>query len=462
MSDYFKEADFPSLLQAYPVGAEFMRGPAIFSRDELYQLRESRFLKLMKRGWKVPFYQRLWKKVGLDPGDIETLEDLVKLPTFSKTDLMNSIECFPPYGDYHGVNFNDVRQRPSLVFHTTSGTTGTPQPLFFGARDREIQNILLARAYLLQGLTDKDVVQSVYGFGMVNGGHYVREAVVHFTKALFLSSGTGLETPSAQQVSLMRHFNVSVLLGFADYIKRLAEVARQKGLVPGSDIRIRMISGHLGQEDRSVISDLWGGVDVYDWYGVGDTGIIASEGKLREGLYIWEDAHIVEILCPTELAPISNGKEGNVCITTLFKEDVYPIIRFNTNDVSSMLPPDPESGVNFCRLSGFLGRADNMVKLRGVNVYPSSIGNILDGLDSLNGEYVCCIEREDNRDVMTVIAEVVSGATRTDRLQRLVSNHLREKLGVGVNIELLDSGETSALTQIEMRQKPIRLIDKRR
>ena len=118
-----------------------------------------------------------------------------------------------------------------MILHTTSGTTGKPQPLLFGPRGREVQNLLLARAYLFQGLRDDDVVHSVYGHGMVNGGHYVRETVTHWTRALFLSAGTGVETRSRTQVELMRDFGATVIVGFGDYIRHLGERRPRDGLV---------------------------------------------------------------------------------------------------------------------------------------------------------------------------------------------------------------------------------------
>src|SRR5262249_28273922 len=214
-----------------------------------------------------------------------------------KTDLVRSVAEHPPFGDYHGVDLA-LDERRSVIVHTTSGTTGAPQPVFFGAWDREVQNLLLARAYLLQGLSSDDRVHSVYGFGMVNGGHYVREALVHFTKSIVLPAGTGLETRSEQQVELMRTFGATVIVGFVDYIKRLAQVAREKGIEPGRDIKIRMISGHVGQEDREAISAAWGGARGYDWYGVAGTGGVRSEGPAHAGLYVWDAARPVEVGAP--------------------------------------------------------------------------------------------------------------------------------------------------------------------
>jgi len=457
---YFDEAAPRRLLAEYPVGRAFLDGVARMGRDELRALQERRFRRAVARAWQVPFYRRRWSARGLEPGDIRGLDDIAKLPPFSKTDLVESVAAHPPFGDYHGVDLASPA-RPGVIVHTTSGTTGAPQPVLFGAWDREVQNALLARAYLLQGLRAADVVHSVYGFGMVNGGHYIREALLHFTRCVLLPAGTGLETRSEQQVELMRAFGATVIVGFADYVKRLAEVARARGLEPGRDIPIRMISGHVGQEDRGAVAAAWGGALVYDWYGVADTGTIAAEGPERDGLHVWEDAHHVEIIDPDTHAPRPEGEAGNLCVTCLYKDGVYPIIRFDTNDVSSLLPAAPERAVAFRRISGFRGRSDQMVKLRGINVYPTAIGAHLAGHPAAAGEFVCRVERKGARDEMTVLVEVRAGAERGGLAAELAAL-LRQKLGVEVGVELTDPGGTTALTGLESRQKPVRLIDTRR
>jgi phenylacetate-CoA ligase len=294
---------------------------------------------------------------------------------------------------------------------------------------------------------------------MVNGGHYTREALIHFTKAIVLTAGTGLETRSEQQVELMRLFGVTVLVGFVDYLKRLGQLARDMGLEPGRDIPIRMISGHMGAEDPAAISALWGGAEVFDWYGVGDTGVVAAEGPDHNGLYVFEDAHLVEIIDPESGAVLADGAAGNICVTVLFKQAVYPIVRFDTKDVSSIITAPNTIDIGFRRLAGFQGRSDNMIKLRGVNVYPTAIGVHLEGHARATGEFVCKVHRVDHRDEMTVVVEV----DRPDApgLAQEFRELLRQKLGVETGIELVGPGETAALTQIEARQKPIRLIDER-
>ena len=462
MGGYFEEARLDRLLDEFPVGEAFLAGPARMSRDELRSVQDRRFRRVAARGWEVPFYARRWRAAGLEPGDVRGLDDLGKLPPFSKQDLMDSVREHPPFGDFHGTNRGpdgagaEPGGRHAAVFHTTSGTTGDPQPIFYGAWDREVQNALLARAYRLHGLRDDDVVHSVYGFGMVNGGHYVREALLHFTGARLLTPGAGRDTPSVEQAALIRRFGVTVLVGFADYLLRLSEASREQGVEPS----VRLVSGHLGAESRAALSAAWGGAEVFDWYGVADTGCIAAEGPARDGLHVFEDAHFVELLDPDSDAgrAAPAGEPGALCATVLFKDAVYPVIRFDTRDITRMLPPDPGSGIGFRRISGFEGRADAMVKLRGVNVYPHAVGAHLADRPALNGEFVCRLFRREGRAALTVAAEVRPGVEPTPALAREVARHLRARLGVSVEVELVGPGETAPLTGIESRQKPVRLI----
>ncbi len=458
--NYFDALDYPSLVKEYGRPEDYLGTFTRMSRDELREIQNRRFLRTMAFAWKVPFYRRHWGKTGVEPGDIRAIEDITKLAPYSKSDLMASLEAYPPIGDFDGRQAYAPDERPPLVFQTTSGTTGRPQPLLFGPRSREIQNLLVARFYAMHGITANDVIHSVYGHGMVNGGHYMREAVIHWIGAQFLSAGTGVETRSATQVGLMRDFGVTALVGFGDYLYRLAEVAREQGLEPGKDIPVRIISGHLGAETRAAMSEAWGGAKVFDWYGVGDTGAIAGEGPDMDGMYVQEDAQYVEILDIETGAPVADGDSGDMVITCLFKDDIYPVIRFNTHDVSAYRTDASSIGLNLRRIKGFLGRSDNMVKLRGINVYPTSIGPLLtENHKSLMSEYVCVVEREAGRDAMTVHIETRG---QVEQSTAEIEAFLKERLGVEIAVALAAPGALSSLTQIESRQKPIRLIDKRK
>lgn len=451
---YFEAFDAKQMLEDYPVGDAFTARYTAMSRDELHALQNRRFLKLMKRGWEIPFYQRLWGAKGIEAGDIRSLEDITSLPVYDKSDLMASIADHPPYGDFGGVGTSP--DRAPVIFHTTSGTTGRPQALLFGPKGREITNLLVGRMYRWQGVSPSDVVQSVYGHGMINGGHYIREAVTHFTNSIFLSAGTGIETRSVNQVGLMADFNVSVLVGFIDYIRKLAETAEAEGLL--DRINIKMICGHLGTEDRASVEKAWGGAKAYDWYGVGDTGSIAGEGPERDGLYVWEDAQYLELLDVDSGVPVGLGDTGDMVVTCLFKDDIAPCIRFNTHDITHELSGANQTGMVFKRIAGFKGRSDNMVKLRGINVFPHAIGALIENRPDLTGEFVCHVSRDAaGRDDMRVTLESRGG---TDHGQ--IAGLLRQGLGVEVSVVLVGVGETAAATQIDVRQKPIRLIDERR
>ncbi|MEM1314259.1 MAG: phenylacetate--CoA ligase family protein, partial [Pseudomonadota bacterium] len=245
-----------------------------------------------------------------------------------------------------------------------------------------------------------------------------------------------------------------------DYLKKLAQVARDEGLEPGKDIPIRIISGHMGAETPESMSAAWGGgVEVYDWYGVGDTGAIAGMGPDRAGMHVMEDAQWLELLDVESGAPAAEGEMGDMVCTCLYKDDVFPIIRFNTHDVTRFETGANPLGLPFRRIAGFLGRSDNMVKLRGINIYPQGIGALLAAqFEALNGEYVCRVESRGGREEMTVTAEATS---RPEGLVEAMEAALKTRLGVQIEVELTGPGGTAELTQIEARQKPIRLIDAR-
>ena len=455
---YFDAMGYNEIIADYGRPETFIERIARIPREDLRLLQNERFLNVVAFAWKIPFYQRHWGAAGVVPDDIRSIDDIGKLPTYSKEDLMASVEAHPPMGDFHGLDSYAKENRPPLVFQTTSGTTGRPQPLLFGPKSREIQNILLARLYAMQGINRDDVMHSVYGHGMVNGGHYVRETVLHWMGAQLLTAGTGIETSSTNQVNLMKEFGATAIIGFGDYITYLAGIARKEGLEPGTDINIRVISGHMGAESREAISKAWGGAEVYDWYGVGDTGAIAGEGPDHAGMYVQEDAQFLEILDIESNKPMADGESGDMVVTCLYKDDVFPIIRFNTHDVSAFRTDPSPLGFTLRRIVGFQGRSDNMVKLRGINIYPTGLGVILTESDpELLSDYVCVVTRRDKRDEMVVHIETIGNVDRD------VSAHealLKQRLGVAITVSLSEPGALAELTQIEKRQKPIRLIQR--
>jgi phenylacetate-CoA ligase len=246
-----------------------------------------------------------------------------------------------------------------------------------------------------------------------------------------------------------------VLVGFVDYIRKLAEVARDEGLL--ERIGIKMIIGHLGTEDRAATEAAWCGAKAYDWYGVGDTGSIAGEGPDRDGLYIWEDAHFLELLDVDTGQAVTPGSPGDMVVTCLFKDDVAPCIRFNTHDVTTLRTDRNTTGMVFDRIAGFQGRSDNMVKLKGINIFPHAVGAAIENRADLTGEYLCRVRRDGPHDSMEVIIESRGGSDAAE-----LGTLLRQRLGIEVAVTLCEPGGTAAETQIDTRQKPIRLIDERK
>ena len=453
LPDYFPVANPAALRREYPLGDDFLARFSGMSRDELRAMQEGRFRRCLERAWATPFYRRLWGEAGLEPGDVQSLEDLERLPVFSKSDLMKSVERNPPFGDYYRHRDEDPQSGPAgLVMQTTSGTTGAPQPIFFGPRSRELQALMVARAWLLQGLKARDVVHSSYAHGMVNAGHFVREAALHYTRALLLSAGAGNETPSVSQVGNMARFGATVLVGFADYLRKLADTARSRGLEPGRDIRVRMISTHLGLMPREELAEAWAAEKVYDWYGVGDTGLIATEGPDLDGMHVMEDAHFLEILDPDSQRPATGGEAGELVCTCLYKDDAYPIIRFNTRDMSAWLSGSNALELPFARIAGFLGRSDNMVKFKGINFYPEAAAAVLVELEEYAGDYVCVREGEQLR------IEIETADPQLPGLADRIGGLIRERLGVRVPVKLREPGSLGEITGSESRQKPRRLV----
>lgn len=449
-SPYFDSFDYQRLSDEYPTGANFISKYSGMSRQQLEDLQQQKFQAVLECAWDTPFYRSLWLESGVSKADVKDLSDISKLPIIDKSMILADIEAHPPFGSLPTRHEKTVHQR---VLQTTSGTTGNPQPVLWGPWGREVQNALLGRTYTWLGVNSSDVMHSVYGHGLVNGGHYIREAATRYTEALMLTAGTGIETRSERQVAVMSQFGVTVLVGFADYLLKLSQVAADQNLKPGKDIPVRMIIGHVLEGGREALEAAWGGAKVYNWYGVADTGIVATEGPERDGMHVWEDANYLEIINSEDPA----SAMGDMVVTSLGKSDLAPLIRFNTHDLTS-LHTTGTSDFPFQKIVGLLGRSDNMVKLKGINVYPTAIGGMLQEVAGFTGEYACRVENLGGIEKFTVVAEL---ATTSDNSQESVKQLLAQKLGVTVEVELVAPGMTAELTGLNTRQKPARLLDLR-
>jgi len=455
---YAAALDFDALWQEFPPADTYFRGPYQRSRDEIRSLQNERFLRQMLRAWQVPFYQKHWGNAGLEPNDIKGIDDLAKIPPFSVHDMRDGLEKAPFWADYMGIDPEHDEPMP-LIVQTSGGTTGLPRPMIFTPRDREVMNILTGRRLFMQGVRPFDLVQICLSFGLTNGGLLAREGIWKYTGAVPVTTGSGAQTPTRRQIELIRAWKTKFLIGFPAYLKHMALVARDELKIDPATLGIKGLISHIGVEDRDALEALWG-APVFDTYGSNECGTMACECRHKTGLHLFEDAFEMEINDPDTLAPKAPGEQGTIFITTLFKH-AAPMIRYNMNDVSSWATPGCACGTHQRSLGKIAGRSDNMVKLRGVNVFPEAIGAIVARDPRSNGEFVCLLDRENGRDEMTVQVEAIDDSVAKDAFAVHLAERLKESLSVKVKVEAVDRGKLDHLTGLSQTSKIKRLIDRR-
>lgn len=455
---YHEALDFAALLKEFPPAPDYFSGIYRHDHDEIRRLQNQRFLQQMERGWQIPFYKMHWEAVGLEPGDIRSLDDLDKIPPFSVYDLRASIERNPPWGDLIALDPEHGAPMP-LVIHTSGGTTGLPRPMLYSPRDREIMNVITGRRLYMQGVRPYDVVQVALSLGLANGGIFAREGIWKYTGAIPVMTGSGAQTSTRRQLELMQAWKTRVLVGFPAYLRHMGLVLRDELNIDPHSLNIKSLIVHLGVDDRSALEALWN-APVYDTYGTNECGSLAAECEQQTGMHVFEDAFVLEILDLETGKPSLPGERGVIHQTTLFKH-LAPMIRFNSNDVSAWADGNCPCGSCNRRLERIYGRSDNMVKLRGTNVFPEAVGAIASADPRLNGEYVCVVETRDGADVMTAFVESLDG-TISDGLEDSFSGKLKDALGVKIEVKIVKRGDLDSLTGLSQTSKVRRLIDKRK
>ena len=458
--------DFEKLIQEYPPYDLYLESTFKWSREQILDVQWKRLLATVKRGWEVPFYQKRWRNAGItNPSDIQSMEDFRKIPTFTVYDLRDSLIQSPPFGDYQGVAPDDGRLFP-LVLHTSSGTTGIPRPMLFTAQDREIGAMVTSRTFALQGTKPGDIVQIMYGFSTVNAGHITKETLWKYTGAMPVSTGTGLMTPTKMQVKLAMEWGTTDLMGPRDYMVHVGAEVRKMGIDPAKDLKIRRIHGFLGTSTGEELAELFA-ADVYDNYGSHEiVGNSASECEYKNGKHIFEDAFLIDIMDQQTGELADTREKGNIVITSLFKY-AAPIIRYDVNDISAILPGKCTCGSETLRLDKIYGRADSVIRLRGINVFPENIGVLIENEKRTNKEYFCFAERvgtpPDYRDEMTVMIERTDSTVDKDIFRADMQKLFKEGLGIKVKVEIVDPDQLKDLTTAASGSgKPIRGEDRRK
>jgi phenylacetate-CoA ligase len=406
--------------------------------------------------FEVPFFHRRWDEAGIGPADIRTLDDLAAVPAYTVDDIRHSIEADPPYGDYQGVSVADALEQPMRVY-MSGGTTGASRPTLYTAWDREAGAILTARALYMQGIRPGDVVLNAWAYSTHNGAHAMDEALYRWLNCVVLSTGTGNVTPTRKQVELAVAYGAKAILTTGDYLLHLADVAVEMGLDPRADLHLTALP-NIG--DKQKLTDTFG-VPVYDSYGFHEVQWVAIECPAGQGMHIFEDAFIVQVVDVDTGELLADGEQGAVCITEIYKTG-SPQFRYNIMDLSTLHPPGQCACGSWLRkMAPFAGRGDNMVKLRGVNIWPEALGEIATGVDGVGDDWFVHATREGNRDEMTI--SIVSDASpdRFDDLADALAERLHQVTGVRIGAKVVAPGVLDELTGFGTAAKLVRFRDDR-
>lgn len=401
------------------------------SRQEIEEIQLARLKKTVELNWnKVPAYRKKMEEAGVKPEDIKTLKDLAKLPFVTKQDLRDNY----PFGLFA------VPQEDLVRVHASSGTTGKPTVVGYTKRDLEMWTECVSRIAAMGGATKKDMAQICFGYGMFTGAlglHYGLENI----GATIVPSSTG---NSEKQIMYMKDFGTTLLVATPSYALRLAEVAMEMGLDPKKDLNVKI--GLVGSEllteaMRTEMHKLWGeDMLVTSNYGMSELmgPGVSGECEYMDGMHINEDFFIPEIIDPKTGEVLPPGEKGELVISCIYKEGL-PLIRYRTKDITRLIYEPCKCGRTTCRMENLDGRTDDMLKIRGVNVFPSQIEEVILSVEEIGPHYEIIVTRENHADKMEIRVELLK-ATDTykelEEIQKKVKSKLRVVLGLDAKISL--------------------------
>ena len=420
-------------------------------REEMEKLQLSRLQETVNRVYaKVPAYRKKMDDAGVKPEDIKTLADLAKLPFVTKQDMRDN----SPFGLF-------AVDKDSLVrIHASSGTTGKPTVVGYTQGDLETWTECVSRIACMGGATSKDVAQICFGYGMFTGAlglHYGLEKI----GAAIVPSSTG---NSEKQIMYMKDFETSLLVATPSYALRLAEVAREMGVDPEKDLKVRIAlvgSELLTDAMREEMHKFWGkDLLVTTNYGMSELMGPGVSGECLEhcGLHINEDMFIPEIINPETGEVLPAGEQGELVITCIKKEGL-PLIRYRTKDITRLFYEPCKCGRTLCRMENLCGRSDDMLKIRGVNVFPSQIEEVILSVPELGPHYEIVLEREGYSDKLTVKVEL---AAETDSfgvleaITKTVRHKLQVILGLDAKVQLVSPNTLQRFEGKAKRVKDLR------
>lgn len=422
------------------------------TRAEIEKLQLSRLQETVARVYdKVPYYRAKMQGKGVKPEDIRTLADLSKLPFTTKADMRETY----PFGLFA------VPQDELARIHASSGTTGKPTVVGYTRKDLEIWTECVSRIACMGGATAKDVAQICFGYGMFTGAlglHYGLENI----GAAIVPSSTG---NSEKQITYMKDFNATLLVATPSYALRLAEVAREMGVDPKTDLKIKTAlvgSELLTDAMRAEMHEAWGeDVKITSNYGMSELMGPGVSGECLEhcGMHINEDYFIPEIVDSETGEVLPVGEKGELVVTCIKKEGL-PLIRYRTKDITRLFYEPCACGRTTCRMENLSGRSDDMLKIRGVNVFPGQIEEVVLSVEELGPHYEIIVERVGYTDKLTVRVELNKETDSFAELQR-IENKTRNKLKIVLGLDAkirLESPNT--LQRFEGKAKRVRDLRK--
>ncbi len=423
-------------------------------REVLEALQFKRLQQVVQRVYHtVGFYRRSFDAAGVKPDDVKTLADLSRLPFTSKQDLRDNY----PFGLFAVPMSSVVR------LHASSGTTGRSTVVGYTKRDIDTWSELMARCFVAAGLTKNDIIHNAYGYGLFTGGlgaHYGAERLG--ASVIPMSGGN-----TKRQIMILQDFGPTAICCTPSYALNLAEQGRAMGV----DMRsLRLRVGIFGAEPwsdqmRDQIEEQLG-IQALNIYGLSEVmgpGVAMECTEGREGMHIFEDHFIVETIHPETGAALPPGEEGELVFTTITKE-AFPLIRYRTRDIARLIPDPCRCGRSHVRMGRIMGRSDDMLIIRGVNVFPSQIEAVLVGIEGLEPHYQLVVDREGTLDTLEVQVEVSERTFANadevrvlQKMERRIVKDIKDYLGVSAKVKLV---EPQSLQRFE--GKANRVTDRRK
>ncbi len=415
------------------------------------RIQLKRLQDTVKRAYEnVPYYHKRFDELGIEPEDIESLEDIKKLPFTTKQDLREAY----PFGMF-AVPDEDI-----IEVHTSSGTTGKPTVSGYTQRDIDLWSEVMARALTMAGATRKDRIQNCYGYGLFTGGlgvHYGAQRIG--ATVIPISAGN-----TKRQIEIMQDFGTTILTCTPSYALYLAEVLQKENVeIDNLKLKAGVFGAEMWTEEmRDAIEERLGlkALNIYGLTEIIGPGV-AMECHEKNGLHIFEDHFYPEIINPETLESLPPGEKGELVLTTLTRE-AMPIIRFRTRDITTLRRGRCPCGRTLIRMDRITGRSDDMLKIRGVIVFPSQIEEALLKINGLEPHYQIVVTRPKYLDELEVQVEA-SPALFSDEVKhveeakKMIEEHLQREIGLRVNVTLV---EPETLPRSE--GKAIRVINKRK